>query len=218
MTCGKLLVQSCNVLWYVYCLEDRPLSALSTHSPHFSFPGRRLLLWHDRFPSTVYLLCAAQPNIAATKDSTAFNLVIQRPRIAGGTLILALDATVTLVQANGMRDTDRHVLRLQYGPSSKHLILRASSSQERQQWLVAIAAALPTPVCSDKGYTGRTRNVPRRRLRARVPKRAKKAQQSPFQAVPLQRGCSIRRVIRQNVPAAMQVFLTFGQIIASAAK
>ncbi|CAI5738965.1 unnamed protein product [Hyaloperonospora brassicae] len=183
MTCGKLLVQSCNLLW---------------------------------FPSTVYLLGAAQPNIAATKDSTAFNLVIQRPRIAGGTLILALDATVKLIRENGMKDTDRHVLRLQYGPSSKHLILRASSAQERQQWLVAIAAAMPPPGCSDHGDTGRTGNVPRRRMRARVPKRAKKAQRPPFQSVPLQRGCSIRRVVRQNVPAAMQVVLAFGQIIASA--
>ena len=176
----------------------------------------RILICRYRFPSTVNLLCAARPEIAGTKQSTAFNLVVQRPRIAGGTLIILLDSTVTLTEEFS-NDTDRHILRLQYGSNGKHLNMRSSSSQEHQRWLITITAAMSPPFHPDNGPTSSTGNVPKRTIRSRMTKRTKKAQ-SALQSTSRQRGCSIRRVIRQNVPAAMQVFLTFGQIIASVAK
>jgi hypothetical protein len=119
----------------------------------YSFPPVRLRCFVNsplvcrecRFLSTVYLVCNTLSKRAGAKRLTqaAFNLIIQRPRVAGGTLIVPIDATVRLVKCSG-REGKHHTIRLRYGATGarKCLVMRASSSLEREKWLIGILAAM----------------------------------------------------------------------------
>ncbi|KAH7481816.1 hypothetical protein KRP22_011218 [Phytophthora ramorum] len=93
--------------------------------------------------STVYLMHVALPLFDSTKRpaQAAFNLVIQRSRIAGGTLTIPIDSTVRLVKCSG-REAMHNTIRLRYGAMRKCLTMRASDSLEREKWLVGIIAAM----------------------------------------------------------------------------
>ncbi|GMF20180.1 unnamed protein product [Phytophthora fragariaefolia] len=102
------------------------------------------LKWRvHRFLSTIYLVRTALPRLPLVKYTTAaaFNLIIQRPRIAGGTLTIPLDSTVKIVSGLS-KDVAGNVIRLQYGPSNKNLVMRALSPSECGRWLNAIRQAV----------------------------------------------------------------------------
>ncbi|KAL3673981.1 hypothetical protein V7S43_001666 [Phytophthora oleae] len=164
MACGKLEVQSCNLLWFL---------------------------------STVYLVNITQPKFASAKRTTqmAINLVVQRPRVAGGTLTIRLDSTVRLV--NTGKDKEHNIIRLQYGSKAKHLAMRAARSHDRKQWSVALSAAISQSQQIQK------------------PTKSSKTSHGVYAASPPAHS-SFRRVVRRNIPSAMQFVITVGQIIASA--
>ncbi|KAG2779193.1 hypothetical protein PC129_g23408 [Phytophthora cactorum] len=225
MTCGKLCVQACSLVWVL---------------------------------STVYLVCTPRAKIASTKHTTQaiHNLVVERPRIAGGTLTIPLDSTVKFVKS-WSKDIEHNIIRLTHGSNSKNLVLRAPSPQEREQWMTAIASALSTPLQSAEHVpisTARTppRNAVKMSTKMRMAKCTKKTQpqrstihhvvsastprtigripttsgppsaMSSQHTTPLPQRpivpqtCSLRRIVRRNIPATMQLFITVGQIIASA--
>ncbi|CAH0522663.1 unnamed protein product [Peronospora belbahrii] len=164
------------------------------------------LMW---FPSPVCLVCVAHLKQAATCG--AFNLVIRRPRIAGGTMTIALDSTVKLVNVFS-KDAENHIIRLQHGSNGKLLTMRASSSQERERWLAAIAAALSTSVHSRSGSkTSSTGNAFKMFQSFRPTKPQPISHDDPTRG-----NSSFQRMIRQNIPGAMQLLLTVGQIITAA--
>ncbi|KAG7388080.1 Mitochondrial fission process protein 1 [Phytophthora pseudosyringae] len=92
------------------------------------------------FLSTVYLVHSAV--VGSTRASDAvFNLVIHRPRIAGGTLTIPIDSSVRLVKG-AAKEAPHNTIRLRYGHARKCLVMRASSSLEREKWLVALIQAM----------------------------------------------------------------------------
>ncbi|ETI43930.1 hypothetical protein F441_11197 [Phytophthora nicotianae CJ01A1] len=195
MTCGKLYVQSYGLVWFL---------------------------------STVFLICTPQTKIAGLKHATQavymYNLVIQRPRITGGALRIPLDSTVKFVK-NLSSDIERNIIRLTHGPNSKTLVLRASSPQELQQWLAAITAALSTYATNQSAVKApakmRMTTIPKIPTTSVPPFAVSKQHtstlpQNPTVICSAPIACSLRRVVRQNIPAAMQLFISVGQIIASA--
>ncbi|POM67397.1 Hypothetical protein PHPALM_16615 [Phytophthora palmivora] len=194
MTCGKLHVQACNFVWIL---------------------------------STVYLVCTAQPKLAGVENTTQaiFNLVIQRPRIAGGTLTIPLDTTVKVVNALS-KDTKHHIVRLRYGSKHKKIAMRASSSHECEQWLLAITAALSPPQSVKySSSTGSSPNLSTNTHTAKdsvkdskqpQPNRSKKPSQTKTTRRTAPANSSLRRMVRQNIPASIQFLSTISQIIASA--
>lgn len=175
-------------------------SRIHTSWSHFSI--RRC-----RFQSSVCLVCTAQPKLAASR--AAFDLIIRRPRVAGGTLTIALDSTAKFVKGLG-KDTEHHIIRLQYGSNGKILTMRASSSQEREYWVAAIGAAMSASIHPKHGLASCNENGSNAFQRVWMTK----SQPIPYGAPT--RGDSLRRLVRHNIPAAMQLFLTVGQIIAAA--
>ncbi|KAG1699772.1 hypothetical protein DVH05_012665 [Phytophthora capsici] len=174
MACGKLYVQSCNLLWFL---------------------------------STVYLVHITQGN---------FNLVIKRPRVAGGTLTIPLDLTVRISNPIS-KDREQNIIRLQYGPKATQLVMRAASYQDRKQWLVAIAAAMPASLQSkNEELQRRSYNAPEIAIKSpakRSQPREKPTRYSHEAFTPAHN--SFHRVVRHNIPSAMQFVITIGQIIAS---
>ncbi|KAI9910612.1 hypothetical protein PsorP6_010366 [Peronosclerospora sorghi] len=177
MTCGKVSVQSCKLLW---------------------------------FPSTVYFVANAQPPPRASAPRATYHLVIQRPRVAGGTLTIALDSSVQLV--NGFtKDSAYHIIRLQHGAHGQELVMRASSSHERERWLVALTAAMTSSepekkrsTCPEHGSARSTR-----------PQGSTKCHPSKSHKDRTRDASSLLRFIRHNLPAAMHLVLALGDIIAS---
>ncbi|CAI5726833.1 unnamed protein product [Peronospora effusa] len=162
------------------------------------------LLW---FLSSVCLVCTAQPKLAASR--AAFHLIIRRPRVAGGTLTIALDSTVKFVK--GLRkDIEHHIIRLQYGSNGKILTMRASSSQEREYWVAAITAAMSTSIHARHGPASRTGNG----STIFQSFRTTKSQPTTYGA-PTRGDSLLRRLVGQNIPEAMELVLTVGQIIAA---
>lgn len=168
--------------------------------------------WHFstrrcRFRRSVYLVCIAQPKLAA---HATFGLIIRRPRIAGGTLTIALDSTVKLVEMTS-KDTKHHIIRLQHGSNGNILTMRASSSQEHERWVVAIAAAMSTSAYDRNGPTSCSGNGSKMFQRFWTAK-----SQPTFYGASTRGDSSLRRMLRRNIPTAMQFFLTVSQIIAAA--
>ncbi|CAI5726829.1 unnamed protein product [Peronospora effusa] len=162
------------------------------------------LLW---FLSSVCLVCTAQPKLAASR--AAFHLIIRRPRVAGGTLTIALDSTVKFVK--GLRkDIEHHIIRLQYGSNGKILTMRASSSQEREYWVAAITAAMSRSIHPRHGPASRTGNG------STIFQSfwTTKSQPTTYGA-PTRGDSLLRRLVGQNIPEAMELVLTVGQIIAA---
>ncbi|CEG41812.1 uncharacterized protein PHALS_12133 [Plasmopara halstedii] len=95
------------------------------------------LFW---FLSTVYLVHAAFFDTNLSTD-TVFNLIVRRPRVAGGTLTIPIDSSVRLVKCS-RGEARYNTIRLRYGISRKCLILRASDTLERDKWLVGIIQAM----------------------------------------------------------------------------
>ncbi|KAG7375362.1 Mitochondrial fission process protein 1 [Phytophthora pseudosyringae] len=98
----------------------------------------------------------------------AFSLIIQRPRFAGGLQTIPLDATVELLQGS-TKDIAHNIIRLQYGPKGKHLVLRASSSFERKGWVIALVdplAAHDTSKAAAPPTTRTSKTIPPTTLRA----------------------------------------------------
>ncbi|KAJ8578868.1 hypothetical protein ON010_g332 [Phytophthora cinnamomi] len=227
-----------------------------------------------RFLSTIYLVRAATPKLPATTSTkAAFNLVIQRPRVAGGTLIIPLDCTVKVVK-DFSSDAAHNLIRLEYGLKSKRLIMRASSPLQRGRWLNAILTVLQqlvelvpssTATCNSTS-TSKSRQAPQLANRTKnsqpsrstqplqahststsatnatamqrdanlastrsfsacgktgisrsTPKTARHAPHSHHsQVAPTSSSYSLRRMLRQNIPDAIQFFTTVGQIVAAA--
>ncbi|OWZ21126.1 hypothetical protein PHMEG_0004363 [Phytophthora megakarya] len=196
--------------------------------------------------STVYIVCTTQPKPAGIERSkhATLNLVIQRPRVAGKMVTIPLDATVK-VATGSSKDAEHNIIRLNYGLSSKKIAVRASSSQERDQWLFKITTALSisqvsVPPRSNESMKMGSYMSPRKSH----PNRSKKPSQgrnvvpkvsNSVSATKMQHSISfvaqltqvprtthsapahysLRRMVRQNIPAAMQFVITVGQIIAS---
>ncbi|EGZ27659.1 hypothetical protein PHYSODRAFT_293433 [Phytophthora sojae] len=172
------------------------------------------LIW---FLSTIYLVRTALPK---RNTEAAFNLVIQRPRVAGGTLTIPLDSTVKIVNDIGS-DTARNIIRLEHGSSCKRLVMRASSSVEHERWLYAIATATTqfvehTTTCDsfDTSERHRAKNSQPAVTTQQPAQHATRSQAS--HVAPANSSCSLGRMLRQNVPNVMQFFTTVGQIIAAA--
>ncbi|TDH64785.1 hypothetical protein CCR75_007568 [Bremia lactucae] len=128
MTCGKLHIRSSHTLSYF--LTSAELTCLNGNNS-------------NRYQGTVKLDCTTQTkliNLTCTTQAI-YNLVIERPRIAGGTLTIALDSTIKFVKCS-YKDIKLNIIRLHYGSSRKCLVLRALSSIEREQWMTAIAASI----------------------------------------------------------------------------
>ncbi|KAF4038851.1 hypothetical protein GN244_ATG08830 [Phytophthora infestans] len=95
------------------------------------------LFW---FLTNVYLVHAAVVD-ARYPTEAAFNLIIHRPRIAGGDLTIPIDSSVRLVICC-RKEAPRNTIRLRYGKMRKCLVIRASDSLEREKWLVGIIQAM----------------------------------------------------------------------------
>ncbi|KAG3046277.1 hypothetical protein PI124_g24544 [Phytophthora idaei] len=95
------------------------------------------LIW---FLTNVYLVHAALVDAKYPTDA-AFNLVIHRPRIAGGTLTIPIDSSVRLVKCS-RKEASHNTIRLRYGKTRKCLVMRASDSLKREKWLVGIIQAM----------------------------------------------------------------------------
>ncbi|KAG3085053.1 hypothetical protein PI124_g19025 [Phytophthora idaei] len=96
------------------------------------------LLW---LLTTVYIVRVASKTLSSTKRSST--LVIQRPRFAGGLLTIPLDGTVQLIQCS-TKEVAHGIIRLQYGPKGKTLVMRAANAFERKKWIAAIVDSLAT--------------------------------------------------------------------------
>ncbi|KAG6955660.1 hypothetical protein JG688_00011787 [Phytophthora aleatoria] len=96
------------------------------------------LLW---LLTTVYIVRVASKTLSSTKRSST--LVIQRPRFAGGLLTIPLDGTVQLIQCF-TKEVAHGIIRLQYGPKGKTLVMRAANAFERKKWIAAIVDSLAT--------------------------------------------------------------------------
>ncbi|CEG41811.1 uncharacterized protein PHALS_12132 [Plasmopara halstedii] len=93
-----------------------------------------------RFLCTVHLVHAKSLKIKCS-NKAPYILVINRPRIIGGTLVIPLDSTVKFVK-NLNKDIECNIIRVAYGSNGKKLILRASSSSKRDYWLAVIIASI----------------------------------------------------------------------------
>ncbi|KAF4038852.1 hypothetical protein GN244_ATG08832 [Phytophthora infestans] len=186
MTYGKVYVQSCSRLWFL---------------------------------STVYLACTQQAKFAGSKHATQaiYSLVILRPRIAGGTMTIPLNFTVKFAKIRS-RDVYYSTIRLTHGSSNKKLVLRASGPQEREQWVAAIAAALSVYRKADEHAT--LRALSQSDVKASTSASGPSQHTSTYPRRPsvshATPASSLRRMVRRNLPAAMQLFISVGQMIASA--
>ncbi|EGZ27661.1 hypothetical protein PHYSODRAFT_293435 [Phytophthora sojae] len=70
-----------------------------------------------------------------------FNLIIHRPRIAGGRLSIPIDSRVRLVKCR-RREAAHNTIRLRYGKTRECLVVRASNSLERSKWQIALIQAM----------------------------------------------------------------------------
>ncbi|KAK1948585.1 hypothetical protein P3T76_000874 [Phytophthora citrophthora] len=158
------------------------------------------------FLSTIYLVRVVSPSAS----QTTFNLVVQRPRVAGGTLTIPLNSTVQILSAV-RKDREQHdIIRLQYGAKATHLVMRAVSAHDRKQWIDAISAAI------SKGEEVRQRSCTTPRIATQfTSRRTKLSRPSPNPTRFSHEHDSFRRVVRHNIPPAMQFIITVGQIIAS---
>ncbi|KAF1775800.1 hypothetical protein GQ600_24581 [Phytophthora cactorum] len=179
-----------------------------------------------RVLSTVYLVCTPRAKIASTKHTTQaiHNLVVERPRIAGGTLTIPLDST--LEQGHRAQHHSANPRFKQQEPCTA-----CPSPQEREQWMTAIASALSTPLQS-ASMCRYQRPGPRLEMLRKCLQSCEWPNDSYNQRAAIcyvepthnaastmpQRSqtCSLRRIVRRNIPATMQLFITVGQIIASA--
>ncbi|ETI43929.1 hypothetical protein F441_11199 [Phytophthora nicotianae CJ01A1] len=92
--------------------------------------------------SNVYLVHAALVDTKyPTTTDAVFNLIIRRPRFAGGNLSIPIDSNVRLVKCS-RKEAPYNTIRLRYGKTRKCVVIRASDSLEREKWLVGIIQAM----------------------------------------------------------------------------
>lgn len=97
-----------------------------------------------RLLANVYVVRVTSTTAAKRSPLASFSLIVQRPHFGGGLLTILLDNTVQLIQCS-TKEVAQNIIRLQYGPNGKQLVVRATSQNDRREWIDTITSSLQPP-------------------------------------------------------------------------